>query len=144
MSRSYVMIMFLWTKNFNVYSLSPCLPRYDALKLNKQWCGLFGLRQASWHGCACTLFGFSSLWLATVNRSDPWQCWWGAGQGFLSGREVRLGYCQGCQARTNFNTDRLFDEVTVYHTKTIYLSTPLFSVSVFESSLSIWLIHTCT
>lgn len=37
-TRNYVMIMFLWSTILNVYSLSLWLPRYDALKLNKQWC----------------------------------------------------------------------------------------------------------
>lgn len=75
-----------------------------------------------WHGCANALFSFSAFGMLTMNRSDPWQGWWDPERGFLSGRKTKLGYSQGCQAGTNFNTDRLFDEVTVYCTKAYYLS----------------------
>lgn len=121
----YVIIMFWWTSTLHIYPFSPWLPRWDALKLNKQWCGLFGLRQASWHGCACAPFGFSSLWLATVNRSNQWQCGSGPEWKFLSGRKKRLGYSQGCLAWQPW----------------LYPRTLLVSCLWV---LSVWFIHTCT
>lgn len=130
----------LMNLNFDVYPLdplSPWLPGYDALKLNKQWCGLFGLTQASWHGCACSLFHLYGWWQWIDQmhpaRFSPWQeNKAGVKPGLLGKYEFQRLWWGNCLCHKN----------SVCLSLSVYLSVTVLSWHVFPVSLTHSHIHT--